>query len=234
MGLQFREAQKINDKAKMDEIDTLYDKVDAEKKKSSDEFIDKNSNSVVAAYIITQNQYSFSFEELQNATKKLSPSLAKSKYVIMLNASLEILAKVQVGKQAPDFTLNDTLGKPLALSSLKGKLLLVDFWASWCGPCRAENPNVVAAYQEFSAKGFDVLGVSLDQPTAKAKWIAAIKKDGLTWNHVSDLKYWECEAAKLYGVKSIPSNVLLDKNGVIIAKNLRGEALLKKLKELLN
>jgi peroxiredoxin len=118
------------------------------------------------------------------------------------------------------------------LSSFRGKYLLIDFWASWCGPCRQENPTVVKAFNQFNQKGFTILGVSLDQPGAKSKWMDAIHKDGLTWTQVSDLKFWDNAAAKLYGVRGIPQNYLLDPTGKIIAKNLRGEALMKKLAEI--
>lgn len=132
---------------------------------------------------------------------------------------------------APEFTLNDTAGKPVTLNSFRGKVLLVDFWASWCGPCRHENPNVVKAFNEFKDKGFDVLGVSLDED--KGKWIEAIKKDKLTWTHVSDLKGWQNEVSGLYGVMSIPSNFLINSDGKIIATDLRGDNLRAKLTKLL-
>ncbi len=136
---------------------------------------------------------------------------------------------IAIGNMAPDFTMADTEGKPVALSSFKGKYLLVDFWASWCGPCRGENPNVVANYNKYKNKNFTVLGVSLDED--KVKWLAAIKTDNLTWTHVSDLKGWSNAAAKTYGVESIPFNVLLDPTGKIIAMDLRDEDLGKKLGE---
>jgi|KBSMisStaDraftv2_1062788.scaffolds.fasta_scaffold01546_2 peroxiredoxin len=135
------------------------------------------------------------------------------------------------GKIAPDFTLPDTSGKSVSLSSFTGKYVLVDFWASWCGPCRAENPNVVRVYNEFKDKNFTILGVSLDKD--KKPWLKAIKDDGLAWNHVSDLKYWSSQVVDLYKFEAIPFNVLVDPHGKIIAKGLRGDELEKKLAEVL-
>ena len=140
--------------------------------------------------------------------------------------------KIAIGKEAPDFTQNDTSGHAVTLSSFRGKYVLVDFWASWCGPCRKENPNVVAAYQKYHSKGFEILGVSLDQEAAN--WKKAIRSDNLGWIHVSDLKYWENAVAVLYGVQGVPQNYLVDPQGKIIASSLRGADLEKKLAEIYN
>lgn len=165
---------------------------------------------------------------------KLDKKIRQSAGGIKTKTMLDKFEAVSIGHQAPLFTSTDTAGHDLSLKSFRGKYLLLDFWASWCGPCREENPNVVAAYQKYSNRNFDILSVSLDQAGKKQDWMKAIAKDGLTWKHVSDLKYWSNAVAQLYMVRSIPQNFLIDPNGKIIAANLRGEALNQKLSELFN
>lgn len=152
---------------------------------------------------------------------------------VQLKAQLDIAKLTGIGRMAPDFTQNDTLDKPVSLSSFRGQYLLVDFWASWCGPCRQENPNVVKVFQRYKDRNFHVLGVSLDRAGQKEKWLKAIHDDHLTWTQVSDLKFWDNAVAKQYGIRAIPQNLLIDPQGKIIAKNLRGDVLEKKMAELL-
>jgi peroxiredoxin len=147
---------------------------------------------------------------------------------------LSRLKQTQIGQLAPNFTQTDTSGRKISLASFQGKYVLLDFWASWCGPCRKENPNVVKLYNRYKDKGFTVIGISLDKETARNEWLQAIRKDGLTWTQLSDLKYFDNAVAKLYSIESIPRNFLIDPQGKIIARDLRGEELAGKLATLLN
>jgi peroxiredoxin len=197
-----------------------------------DEFIKANPSSIVSAYVLYRNfAYRLTPPEIEHNIRLLDASLQQTSYVNTLKNLVVTLDRISIGKQAVDFTANDPTGKSVKLSDHFGKYLLIDFWAAWCGPCRKENPNLVKAYQAYKDKGFAILGVSLDKN--KESWLKAIEKDGLTWTQVSDLKYWHSEPASLYGVRAIPANFLLDTQGKIIGRNLRGEVLLKKLEELL-
>ncbi len=194
-------------------------------------FVKEHSNSVAAAYVtLFQLSGQVDGAELDSITSRFAPEIGNSEYVVKLKEIVEEQKKTAVGQMAPDFTMSDPEGKPIQLSSLKGKVVMIDFWASWCGPCRQENPNVVKLYEQYHGKGFEILGVSLDR--SKDDWVKAIKDDNLGWLHVSDLQYWQNSAARLYAVNSIPHALLLDKDGKIIAKGFRSEQLEKKLKEL--
>ncbi|SHL97153.1 TlpA disulfide reductase family protein [Chitinophaga sp. CF418] len=151
-----------------------------------------------------------------------------------MGARIAAAKTVAVGSIAPAFTLNDVNGSPIKLTDFRGKYVLLDFWASWCGPCRAENPNYIKAYRQFKDKNFTLLGVSLDREDQKDAWLEAIKKDGLEWPQVSDLKYWDSEVTRMYDVRAIPQNFLIDPNGKIIAKNMRGEELQQTLTAILS
>jgi len=231
MDPMYAKADSLRDTATMKKLDDKFNAFDKEMKKLIVDLAKNHPASPAGPWLIMRNSYRFELPELDSLLGVFDTTLSHSFYYKAVAKRVGILKRVQIGQPAINFTMNDTTGKSITLSSLKGNILLVDFWASWCGPCRAENPNVVKAYAGFHKKGFDVLGVSFDRK--KDKWEKAIKDDKLTWAHVSDLQYWGNAAGKLYGISSIPSNVLLDKDQKIIGRNLRGDALIAKLTELL-
>jgi peroxiredoxin len=193
-----------------------------------EKFVGKNPGSYVAPLAIYKlNQISSNEEQLQQLFETLTPEVKAGPIGSYLAQQVGELQKSPMGKLMPDFSQADPDGKMISLSSFRGKYVLIDFWASWCGPCRMENPNVVNAFNRYKDKNFTVFGVSLDRD--KQKWLDAIAKDGLTWPNVSDLKGWQNEVAQKFGISSIPQNFLLDPQGKVIGKNLRGEALESKL-----
>lgn len=197
-----------------------------------DSLVSKYPDSPAAAfYLYRYFTYQLPLDQLKATRAKLAPALQSSPYVKDLDGIIKQLENVQIGKTAPEFSLPDTAGVSVSLADFRGKYVLLDFWASWCPPCRRENPNVVKAFQDYKDKNFTIIGISLDNN--KDKWMKAIADDKLTWTHLSDLKYWDSEIPALYGVRGIPANVLLDPNGVIIAKNITGEELHNTLKEVI-
>jgi len=227
--------RKLYDAGKMEAVMKLeqqYLQLEQKQKEDIADFIKNNPKSFASAYYAYQlNTDATDPSKVVKAFESLDKSIQSSFYAQKLKKIADALQATAIGSIAPDFTLQSIDDKPVALSSLKGKYVLLDFWASWCGPCRKENPNVVKAYNQFKNKNFTVFGVSLDED--KIAWQNAVLKDQLAWQHVSDLKGWRSSAAALYGVQSIPANFLLDPSGKIIAKDLRGEDLEKMLASVL-
>ncbi|WP_201985539.1 TlpA disulfide reductase family protein [Hymenobacter rubidus] len=234
LGKRYNEAGQAGKTDEMKAIEKEYFTIQGRNTAKVKSVIRRNASAVVGgfavgAFINPEEEFTFA-DSVATIQRKANPN---SPFTKELTARLEPLRATAPGTQAPEINLPTPEGKTLALSSLRGKYVLIDFWASWCGPCRQENPNVVRAYNQFKdkGKGFTIYSVSLDQD--KAKWEKAIAADGLTWNHVSDLAGWNSVAGAAYGVKAIPQSFLIDPQGKIIAKNLRGEALAAKLAQVL-
>ncbi len=224
---------KAGDTANLKLIEQKIDAIDSIKTEMQKQWVRKHASSPVCGYVLEYMRFSVNFDTLDVLYNHLNATAKNNFPAKKVQHAIEVNKLTGIGKTALDFTQSDTAGKPVSLKDFRGKYVLLDFWASWCGPCREENPNVVAAYNKYHDKNFTVLSVSLDQPTGKEKWLNAIHKDGLTWTHVSDLKFWDNAVAKQYDIESIPSNFLLDPNGVIIGKDLRGDDLNNKLAEVL-
>ncbi len=214
----------------MEQVNELYESVGV----MQEDFVKEHPASYVTPFFLSRLQYGKDVDELEAMVDALDPKLDSVQEIIDIKVQIAALKKVAVGQIAPDFTQNDADGNPVKFSDIysQHELTLLDFWAAWCGPCRGENPNVVAVYNDYKDKGFSVFGVSLDKD--KDKWLQAIEDDKLTWDHVSDLAYWQNAAAKLYAVRSIPSSLLVDKTGKIIAKNKREDELRKTVAEFLD
>ena len=228
---QYQAANMAKDAAAVAAIEAKHDQLSEQKETVTKNFIEQHPKSFVSLNLLNGLVYSTEYADLNKLYTGLDTAIQHSTSGQKINAQLEKMKATAIGQPAIDFTANDVNGNPVSLSSFKGKYVLVDFWASWCGPCRQENPNVVKAFNKYKDKNFTILGVSLDEDATK--WKEAIEHDKLAWTQVSDLKGWKAEPAAKYGVRAIPANFLIDQDGKIIGHNLRGQALEDKLAEIL-
>lgn len=227
--------EKARDTTKMtrDEVHRIRGHLLADRQAAIESFVREHPSSPVAAWI-AQRTYGFDPNQLAKIEEiyaLLSPSLSSTSYMLALKQILDAQRALAVGSVAPNFTQDDRGGRPVSLSDFRGNYVLLDFWASWCEPCRTDNPNIVKAYKLFKNKGFTVLGVSLDDN--RERWLKAIEDGGLTWTNVSDLQGWKNVVAGTYGVNAVPTNFLIGPDGRVIAKNLKGVDLQEKLAALL-
>ena len=219
------------DQAKIQAIQEAYAKLMTDVQAKETELIKANPDSYVSAFVIASGMGQMEYEQLKERYNLLGEKAKASAQGKAIAAQIAKLESTAIGQIAPNFTITTPEGESISLYDIKGKVKLIDFWASWCGPCRGENPHVVEIYKEYHPKGLEIFGVSLDNN--KEAWVKAIADDGLVWKHGSDLKGWQSAPAQLYSVTGIPHTVLLDENNKIIAKNLRGDELKQKIAELL-
>lgn len=233
---EYRNAKKNNDDAFVFELQKRNARVTRDENNYKKDFAKENPNSMFALLLVSEmlNQKQLNAREASDLIANFSPKIANTKIAKQITATAQDLKNSDVGGKAPAFTAKTPEGKDLSLKDVLGKYTIIDFWASWCRPCRKENPNVVRVYEKYHDKGLNIISVSLDKAAQKDRWIKAIKKDNMDWFHVSNLMFWKDPIAKQYGVRSIPATFLLDENGYIIAKNLRGKALEKKVASLFN
>ena len=219
------------DQAKMQAVQEAYAKLMTDAQAKETELIKANPDSYVSTFVIVSSMGQMEYEQLKERYNLLGEKAKASAQGKAIAAQIAKLESTAIGQIAPNFTIATPEGESISLYDIKGKVKLIDFWASWCGPCRGENPHVVEIYKEYHPKGLEIFGVSLDNN--KEAWVKAIADDGLVWKHGSDLKGWQSAPAQLYSVSGIPHTVLLDENNKIIAKNLRGDELKQKIAELL-
>ena len=219
------------DQAKIQAIQEAYAKLMTDVQAKETELIKANPDSYVSAFVIASGMGQMEYEQLKERYNLLGEKAKAGAQGKAIAAQIAKLESTAIGQIAPNFTITTPEGESISLYDIKGKVKLIDFWASWCGPCRGENPHVVEIYKEYHPKGLEIFGVSLDNN--KEAWVKAIADDGLVWKHGSDLKGWQSAPAQLYSVTGIPHTVLLDENNKIIAKNLRGDELKQKIAELL-